>query len=102
MPASSVYALTKAAMRSLARTLSGELIGRGVRVNAVSPGPIATPLHDKLGMGEKEVAELVKQIPAGRRGRSSEVAAAVLYLASDESAFTVGSELIIDGGMSTL
>jgi len=68
----------------------------------VSPGPIATPFHDKLGMGEKEVAELVKQIPAGRRGRSSEVAAAVLYLASDESAFTVGSELIIDGGMSTL
>ena len=102
MPASSVYALTKAGMRSLARTLSGELIGRGVRVNAISPGPIATPLHGKIGMGEKEIADLVKRIPAGRRGSASEIAAAVLYLASDESAFTVGSELIIDGGMSTL
>jgi NAD(P)-dependent dehydrogenase (short-subunit alcohol dehydrogenase family) len=102
MPASSVYALTKAGMRSLARTLSGELLGRGVRVNAISPGPIATPLHGKIGMGEKEIAELVKQIPAGRRGSPSEIAEAVLYFASDQSAFTVGSELIIDGGMSTL
>src|SRR5262249_31945778 len=58
MPQSSVYALTKAGFVSLARTLSGELIGRGIRVNAVSPGPIATPLHGKLGMGEKEIAGL--------------------------------------------
>ena len=102
MPASSVYAATKAALLSLAKTLSGELIGRGIRVNAVSPGPIATPLHGKLGMGEAEIKGLVSQIPAGRRGDPSEVAKAVVFLASDEAAFTVGSELVIDGGMSTL
>jgi len=102
MPASSVYAATKAALLSLAKTLSGELIGRGIRVNAVSPGPIATPLHGKLGMGEAEIKGLVSQIPAGRRGEASEIAKAVVFLASDEAAFTVGSELVIDGGMSTL
>jgi NAD(P)-dependent dehydrogenase (short-subunit alcohol dehydrogenase family) len=102
MPNSSVYALTKAGLISLARTLSGELIGRGIRVNAVSPGPIATPLHGKIGMTDEDVAGLVRQIPAGRRGDVSEIAKAVVFFASDESAFTVGSELIIDGGMSTL
>jgi NAD(P)-dependent dehydrogenase (short-subunit alcohol dehydrogenase family) len=102
MPNSSVYAATKAGLLSLARTLSGELISRGIRVNAVSPGPIATPLHQKIGMGEKEVAGLVAQIPLGRRGHVAEIAQAVVFLASDEGAFTVGSEFVIDGGMSTL
>jgi NAD(P)-dependent dehydrogenase (short-subunit alcohol dehydrogenase family) len=102
MPASSVYAATKAGLLSLARTFSGELLARGIRINAVSPGPIATPLHGKLGMGEKEIAGLVAQIPAARRGDPDEIANAVVFLASDEAAFTVGSELIIDGGMSTL
>ena len=102
MPASSVYAASKAGLLSLARTLSGELLARGIRVNAVSPGPIATPLHGKIGMGDKEIAELVAQIPAARRGTPDEIANAVVFLASDEAAFTVGSELIIDGGMSTL
>ena len=102
MPNSSVYAASKAALLSLARTLSGELLPQGVRVNAVSPGPIATPLHGKIGMGEQELKGLVGQIPVGRRGFPKEVADAVVFLASDESAFTVGSELIIDGGMSTL
>jgi NAD(P)-dependent dehydrogenase (short-subunit alcohol dehydrogenase family) len=102
MPNSSVYALTKAGLLSLARTLSGELIGRGIRVNAVSPGPVATPLHGKLGMSDQDIAGLVAQIPAGRRGDVSEIAKAVVFFASDESAFTIGSELIIDGGMSTL
>jgi NAD(P)-dependent dehydrogenase (short-subunit alcohol dehydrogenase family) len=102
MPASSVYAASKAALLSLARTLSGELLPRGIRVNAVSPGPIATPLHGKIGMGEREIAGLVSQIPAGRRGDPAEIARAVVFLASDEAAFTVGSELVIDGGMSTL
>ena len=102
MPNSSVYALTKAGLLSLARTLSGELIARGIRVNAVSPGPVATALHGKLGMGEREIASLVAQIPAGRRGFPEEIAKAAVFLASDESAFTVGSEFIIDGGMSTL
>jgi NAD(P)-dependent dehydrogenase (short-subunit alcohol dehydrogenase family) len=102
MPSSSVYAATKAGLISLARTLSGELIGRGIRVNAVSPGPIATALHDKIGMDEVAIAALVGQIPAGRRGDPSEIAKAIVFLASEEGAFTVGSELIIDGGMSTL
>lgn len=102
MPMSSVYAATKAGLLSLARTLSGELLSRGIRVNAISPGPIATALHGKLGMGEAEIAALVAQIPAGRRGFPEEIAKAVVFLASDEAAFTVGSELIIDGGMSTL
>ncbi|MGI8772318.1 MAG: SDR family oxidoreductase [Acidobacteriaceae bacterium] len=104
MPASSVYGATKAALLSLARTLSGELIGRGIRVNAVSPGPIATPLHGKFGLPEADLkavsASILGQVPLGRFGMPSEIARAVLFLASDESAFTVGGELLIDGGMS--
>ena len=102
MPNSSVYAATKAGLISLARTLSGELLPRGIRVNAVSAGPIETPLHGKIGMGEADIQGLVAQVPAGRRGEPSEIAHAVVFLASGEAAFTVGSELIIDGGMSTL
>jgi len=102
MPNSSVYGASKGALLSLARTLSGELISRGIRVNAVSGGPIATPLYGKLGMGDAELKALESQIPAKRLGRPSEVAEAVVFFASDESAFTVGSELVIDGGMSNL
>jgi len=98
MPTSSVYAATKAAMISLTKTLSGELISRGIRVNAVSAGPIMTPLH--AGRSEEERAAFIKQIPAGRFGQPSEIANAVVFLASDESTFTVGAELLIDGGMS--
>ncbi|HUN87800.1 MAG TPA: SDR family oxidoreductase [Terriglobales bacterium] len=104
MPNTSVYGATKAAMASLARTLSGELISRGIRVNVVSPGPISTPLYNKLGFSETELknvaAAIQSQVPARRFGNPSEVAKAVVFLASDESAFTVGSELLIDGGMS--
>ncbi len=102
MPSSSIYAASKAGLVSMARTLSGELIGRGVRVNAVSPGPVATPLHDKLGLQGDALAGLVGQIPAGRRGDPNEVAQAIVFLASEAGAFTVGSEFIIDGGMSNL
>jgi NAD(P)-dependent dehydrogenase (short-subunit alcohol dehydrogenase family) len=103
MPNTSVYALTKAALLSFAKTLSGELIGRGIRVNAVSPGPVATPLYGKLGMSAADIdAMAAAKIPAGRFGTPGEIARAVVFLASDESAYTVGSELIIDGGMSNL
>ncbi|CAM5764184.1 short-chain dehydrogenase [Labrys miyagiensis] len=106
MPNSSVYAASKAALQSLIRTLSGELIGRGIRLNAVSPGPVATPLYGKLGFSEtdlKNVAEGIKNlVPAGRFGEPSEIAKAVVFLASDEAAYTVGSEIMIDGGMGTL
>lgn len=106
MPNSSVYAATKAGLISLARTLSGELIARGIRVNAVSPGPISTPLYGKLGLGDADLKAMATsiqgQIPAGRFGNVSEIAKAIVFLASDEAAFTVGSELVIDGGMSNL
>lgn len=104
MPNASVYAASKAGLLSMARNLSAELISRGIRVNAVSPGPIATPLYSKLGLSEADLqatAEaLQKQIPAKRFGKPAEVASAVVFLASDESAFNVGGEIIIDGGLS--
>jgi NAD(P)-dependent dehydrogenase (short-subunit alcohol dehydrogenase family) len=106
MPNSSVYAASKAALISLAKTLSAELIGRGARVNVVSPGPIATPLYGKLGMEAEQLnqvaAGIQAQIPLKRFGTSEEVASAVLYLSSPEAAFIVGTELIVDGGMSQL
>jgi NAD(P)-dependent dehydrogenase (short-subunit alcohol dehydrogenase family) len=106
MPNTSVYGATKAALLSLIRTLSGELISRGIRVNAVSPGPISTPLYGKLGLPEADLksvaASIESQVPVRRFGKPSEVAQAIVFLASDESAFTVGSELLIDGGMSNL
>jgi NAD(P)-dependent dehydrogenase (short-subunit alcohol dehydrogenase family) len=106
MPNTSVYGATKAALLSLTRTLSGELIARGIRVNAVSPGPISTPLYGKLGLSDTDLkavsASIQSQVPAGRFGTPSEIANAVVFLASDESAFTVGAELQVDGGMGTL
>ncbi len=106
MPNTTVYAATKAGLLSLVKTISGELIGRGIRVNAVSPGPITTPLYGKLGFSETELkqvaASIQGQVPAKRFGTPTEIANAVVYLASDESAFTVGADLMIDGGMGTL
>ena len=106
MPNTTIYAASKAALLSLAKTLSGELIGRGIRVNAVSPGPIGTPLLSKSGFSEAELKAvgeaILTQVPAGRFGNPVEIAKAIVFLASDEAAFTVGSELVIDGGMSTL
>jgi len=106
MPNTTVYGASKAALLSLTRTLSGELIAKGIRVNAISPGPISTPLYSKLGFsGEqlKAVASSIQsQVPAGRFGNPSEIAKAVVFLASEESAFIVGSELLIDGGMSNI
>jgi len=100
MANTSVYGASKAALLSLTRTLSGELIGRGIRVNAISPGPISTPLYDKLGLPPAALEGLRGQVPAQRFGTPDEIASAVVYLASDESGFAVGAELLIDGGMS--
>jgi NAD(P)-dependent dehydrogenase (short-subunit alcohol dehydrogenase family) len=106
MPMTSVYAASKAALQSLIRTLSGELIPRGIRVNAVSPGPITTPLYGKLGFSDADLQSvshsIQSQVPAGRFGTASEIAKAIVFLASDESPYTVGSEIMIDGGMGTL
>lgn len=99
---SSVYAATKAAFLSMTRTLSSELISRGIRLNAVSPGPVETPLYDKLGVPDAFRAQVKKDIaatlPVGRFGTPKEIADAVVYLASDESSWTVGSEIVVDGG----
>ncbi|WP_029526375.1 SDR family oxidoreductase [Polaromonas glacialis] len=106
MPNSSVYAASKAALISLAKTLSSELIGRGIRVNVVSPGPVQTPLYGRLGMSSEQLGELAAgiqaQIPLKRFGTPDEVASAVVYLSSRDAAFIVGTELIVDGGMSQL
>ena len=104
MAGTHVYALAKAGMISLARTLSGELIGRGIRANVISPGPIDTPLNDKLGL-DPEAAKarakaVVGLVPAGRFGTAEEIANAVVFLASDECPFMVGAEMLIDGGLS--
>lgn len=106
MPGSSVYAASKAALISLAKTLSAELLPRGIRVNVVSPGPITTPLYGKLGMDqaalEATAAQIQAQVPLGRFGTAEELASTVLHLSARESAFIVGSEIIVDGGMSQL
>jgi len=106
MPNSSVYAASKAALISFAKTLSAELIGQGVRVNVVSPGPVSTPLYGKLGISGEQLdqmaASIEQQIPIKRFGTPDEVAGAVLFLSSPEAAYIVGTELIVDGGMSQL
>lgn len=103
---SSAYAATKAALASLARSLSRELLDRGVRVNSISPGVIDTPLYTKIGIPEEYAKEAMNRIrtniPLGRFGTTREIAKLVVFLASDESAFAVGSDFVIDGGGTTL
>lgn len=100
-PGHAVYNATKAAVRSLARTLTSELRTRGIRVNAVSPGPIDTDGFAQFTNGSAAVEQAVADmVPVGRIGRPDEVAAAVLFLASQESSFIAGAELVVDGGMS--
>ncbi|MES2351923.1 MAG: SDR family oxidoreductase [Pseudomonadota bacterium] len=105
-PNFTVYAAAKAGLRALVRSLGLELIGRGIRVNAISPGPIATPMFERLGL-PAELVDAKKQAiaaksPSGRFGTSEEVAKAALFLASDDSSYMVGEEMVIDGGMSLL
>jgi NAD(P)-dependent dehydrogenase (short-subunit alcohol dehydrogenase family) len=105
-PNFSVYAASKAAMRSLVQTLALELVGKGIRVNAVSPGPIATPIWGKFGL-PAEVAQAAQQevankSPSKRFGQAEEVAKAALFLACDDSSYVVGQEVVVDGGMSLL
>jgi NAD(P)-dependent dehydrogenase (short-subunit alcohol dehydrogenase family) len=105
-PGMSILSATKAAVRSLARTLGAELAPRGIRVNAVSPGPISTPFASKMGLGERELkamAERVEaQVPLQRFGVADEVARAALFLASSDSSFVTGTELVVDGGLSQI
>lgn len=106
LPQSSVYAASKAGLLSLARTLSGELKSRGIRVNALTPGPTDTSAFTKLNQDaqaqEALRTQIRKMVPAGRLGTPLELAKAAVFLASDESRFMLGSELLVDGGVSTL
>ncbi|NYJ09415.1 NAD(P)-dependent dehydrogenase (short-subunit alcohol dehydrogenase family) [Rhizobium leguminosarum] len=105
-PGRAVLSASKAAVRSFARTMSAELIDRKIRVNAVSPGSIETPIHRGKNQTEEEFrayAERVgAQVPIGRMGRPEEIAAAVCFLASDASSYMLGAEIVVDGGRSEL
>jgi len=100
---SSVYGASKAAIGSFARTISGEWAERGIRINTISPGPVTTPIFGKLGFPAEQLAqtaEAIRQmVPIKRFGTPKEIADAAVFLASDESAFMLGSEIIIDGGV---
>jgi NAD(P)-dependent dehydrogenase (short-subunit alcohol dehydrogenase family) len=101
-PGTTVYAATKAAIRSFGRTFAAELVDRGVRVNTVSPGPILTPIMDKLGFSAPQRDDFLEgvkdQIPMKRLGTPDEVADAVLFLASNEASYVTGADLYVDGG----
>jgi NAD(P)-dependent dehydrogenase (short-subunit alcohol dehydrogenase family) len=103
-PAFSVYSATKAAIRSFARTWIIDLKERKIRVNAISPGPIATPGLDGLtqtaGIGDQLKAGLLAGVPLGRFGTPDEIARAAVFLASDDSSFVTGTELFVDGGLA--
>ena len=98
-----VYGATKAAIRSFGRTFAAELAPRRIRVNTISPGPIATPIFGKTGLTAEQLAgfteSLMTTIPLKRVGQPEEIAAAALFFASDESSYTTGAELFVDGGM---
>jgi NAD(P)-dependent dehydrogenase (short-subunit alcohol dehydrogenase family) len=102
----SAVSASKAALRNFTRTLASELINRNIRVNAVCPGVIETPLFGKLGLGEADAQRLaqilLQQIPAKRFGKPEEVATAVAFLASDDASYITGIELAVDGGRNQL
>lgn len=106
VPNHAAYAASKAAVRSLARSFSAELLDRKIRVNALTPGPVDTPVFESVS-GSKEEAQAMADgmaafTPAKRIGTPPEIAAAALYLASDESAYMIGAELLVDGGLRSL
>jgi len=102
----SIYAASKAAVSSLGRSLAAELIGQGIRVNVISPGPIETPIYGKMNLPEETVkqiaAQVLAKVPMGRFGHVDEVAKAVLFLASEDSSYVLGGNLLVDGGMANL
>lgn len=103
-PGNSMYSASKAAVRSLARSFAVDLVGRGIRVNTVSPGPTATPIFGRLGLPEVEMqgiaAGILAGIPMQRFGSPEEIASAVLFLGCSDSSFMTGAEISVDGGMA--
>ncbi|MFA5957659.1 SDR family oxidoreductase [Hyphomicrobium sp.] len=103
-PGLSMLAATKAAARSLVRTLGAELAPRGIRVNAVCPGAIATPFYSKIGLADATLSEvaasITQKIGLKRFGEATELAKAVLFLASDDASYTTGAALVVDGGLT--
>lgn len=96
LPAFGVYSASKAAIRSFVRTWTLELKDRKIRANVISPGTIDTPIL--VGLPKEAIDQIVAMIPMGRMGESDEIAAAAVFLASDESSFVTGVELFVDGG----
>jgi NAD(P)-dependent dehydrogenase (short-subunit alcohol dehydrogenase family) len=106
MPGMAVYAATKAGLRSLVRSWAAEFVGRKIRVNAIAPGPINTPIYGKLGFTAEALqamaTDIQSKVPMGRFGNPEEIAKAVLFLASDESSYMLGEEIVVDGGWAAL
>lgn len=104
MPGVSVYGSSKAALRSIVRSLAAELAPRNIRVNAVSPGPIETPIWNKTNLSEEELQGFASgvsgQVPLGRFGKGIEIARTALFMASDEASYITGAEIPVDGGMA--
>jgi NAD(P)-dependent dehydrogenase (short-subunit alcohol dehydrogenase family) len=104
LPGTTVYGATKAAVVNMAKTMSADLAERGIRVNAVSPGPVETPIFGRAGISSEQSRQtkewLQNQTLVKRMAEPEEIAEAVLYLSSDVSSFVVGTEIIIDGGMT--
>jgi NAD(P)-dependent dehydrogenase (short-subunit alcohol dehydrogenase family) len=102
LPGASVYSATKAAVRSFARSLAAELSPRGVRVNAVSPGYVPTPIQGKMGLSQQEIDQfetgITQTLPLRRTGTSEEIASAVVFLASSDASYVTGADLTVDGG----
>ncbi len=105
-PAFGVYAATKAALRSFARTWSVDLKSRKIRVNVVSPGTVITPGYKNAGLSDEQIAQIEAEAaaatPLGRAGTPDEIAKAVVFLASDESSYVTGIELFVDGGLAQI
>jgi NAD(P)-dependent dehydrogenase (short-subunit alcohol dehydrogenase family) len=106
MPGMATYSASKAALRSLVRTWAAEYVGRGVRVNAIAPGPVETPIYAKLGLDEAGMqawaTQILGNVPMKRFASADEIAGAAAFLASADSAYMTGEELTLDGGWASV